>query len=138
MVFTASLQLRGGCGHSLFPQSSKVFCFTNALRQFTLPTSGGGRGKKMFLILQRANQNIPYYVCDASNPWCGPEFSLSPKNQRVTRSIYSTHKATSRLIRRTFLSFSPVFPLFHFLASRSRLCFSNVCAAEDKSKALFY
>lgn len=40
LVFNASLQPQG-CGHSLFPQSSKVFCFTNALRQLTFPTLGG-------------------------------------------------------------------------------------------------
>lgn len=64
------------CGHSLFPQSSKVFCFTNALQKLTLPFK---REEKIFLILQRANQNTPYYVCDASNPLCGHEFSFSSK-----------------------------------------------------------
>lgn len=82
--FHCIITTTGGAGDSLFPQSSKVFCFTNALQQFTVPTSreeggGGGGGDGVFLILQGTNQNIPYYVCDASNPWCGLEFSFSPK-----------------------------------------------------------
>lgn len=65
-------------------------CFHSQVKYFVLQMPSGsshslhrGREKKMFLILQRANENIPYYVCDASNPCCGLESSFSPKNWRV-------------------------------------------------------
>lgn len=81
-----------GCGHSLFPQSSILFykC-PPAVRT---PNIRGE--KKMFLILQRANQNIPYYVCDASNPWCGLEFSFSPQKTAGWHSQYIQHTRLRR------------------------------------------
>lgn len=132
--FTTSLQPQGVVGtHCFHTQSILFYKCPPAVHT---PTSGcRGKEKKMFFILQRANQNIPYYVCDASNPWCGLEFCSSPK----TAGWHSQYiQSTSRLIKKA-LSSSPLLSFFVSLSHpHSLLCFSNVCAVEDKSKALFY
>lgn len=116
-------------------------CFHSQVKYFVLQMPSGSShslhqgGEKMFLILQRANQNIPYYVCDASNPSCGLEFSF-PQKTGVTRSIYSPHKATSRLIWKTFPP-SLLFLCFTFSLSFSPLFFKRLfCWGQIKGSIL--
>lgn len=98
-------------------------CFHSQVKYFVLQMPSGSShslhwGGKMFLILQRANQNIPYYVCDASNPLCGLEFSFSPKKLEGDMvNIFNTRGHIQANIK-TFLPSSLLFSLslFHFLA----------------------
>lgn len=92
-------------------------CFHSQVKYFVLQMPSGSshslhQGEKMFLILQRANQNIPYYVCDASNPWRGLEFSFSPKTGGWHGQYIQHTRPRLGSYRRLFSSPS----LFHFLA----------------------
>lgn len=83
LILSVPLQPMGGGGTCC----QIVFCLRNVLRQLTFPTSGG----KGIFILQRANQNILYYFRDASNPWCGLEFSFPQKLEGDMVNIFNIH-----------------------------------------------
>lgn len=116
----------------MFPQSSKEFCFTNALRQFTLPTFGGGgsyfREQTKISPIMSVMHQIPGVALSLVSP---------QKLEGDTVNIFNTRGHVQANIED--FSSPLLFPFFVSLShSHSPLCFSNVCAVEDKSKALFY
>lgn len=101
--------------------------FYKCLWQFTLSVSGVVVGMGGWFILQRANSNISYYFCDASNPWRTHEFLFLPKNWMVTLSICSIQHVQDHVRAKVFpslcftchLALSHALPLILFLISCS-------------------
>lgn len=108
------------CGHSLFPQSSKVFCFTNALQQLTLPFK---REKKYFSYFREQTKIHPIMSVMHQIPCVAMNLVSPLKLEGDTVNIFNSQGHWNGVL------FFPVcFSVLVFLSSlSSSVCFKRLC-----------